>query len=432
MQLARIRLFVLTVRQEGWRAALAKVRAYVAVRLRNGFLSALPSGGEGAVQADHRYLHGMWRTLARQEAFHAGAPPALIRKRRKIALVADMNLPQCRKYRVEQAAALWQTRGVEVMAAHYTDVTRAMDELQTATHLMLYRLRSEPLTANLLYEARRLKLPVLYDLDDPLFSVSAYETYANMDRVEPALKSHFVAEAPLYAEAMNAADVLSFSTPALAEHARLFSPRPAFLRRNFADTETLAAGAAASVEVQGSGDGLFRIAFASGSRGHEADFAVIAGEIAGFLDADPRRRLMILGHFDTRQLPEELASRVERHEFADYATYLRQLARADCAVMPLNDDLFNHCKSAARVIDAGAVGLPCVVGAVSDMAAVVRDGETGLVAGPGGWRDALETLAAPGEAREMGRLARKDMEGRWAASVEPHIVAPELRSWVEG
>ena len=31
-----------------------------------------------------------------------------------------------------------------------------------------------------LYEARRLRLPVLYDLDDPLFSISAYETYENM------------------------------------------------------------------------------------------------------------------------------------------------------------------------------------------------------------------------------------------------------------
>ena len=249
--------------------------------------------------------------------------------------------------------------------------------------------------------------------------------------MEPALKAHFIAEAPLYAAAMNTADILSFSTPALIEHARAFSPRPAFLRRNFADAGTLAAGAAA-IAARGEGDGLFRVAFASGSRGHEADFAVIAEELAGFLDADSRRRLTIIGHFDARHLPAALAGRVERHAFTDYPAYLKLLAQADCAVMPLADDLFSRCKSAARVIDAGAAGLPSVVGTAGDMSAVVRDGETGLVAAPGGWRNALEALATPGTAREMGRRARAEIESRWAVSAGDHILAPELLDWVEG
>ena len=45
---------------------------------------------------------------------------------------------------------------------------------------MFYRGLNTPLFSMYFYEARRLRLPVLYDLDDPLFSVSAYETYANM------------------------------------------------------------------------------------------------------------------------------------------------------------------------------------------------------------------------------------------------------------
>ncbi|MGJ8615492.1 MAG: glycosyltransferase [Sulfitobacter sp.] len=320
--------------------------------------------------------------------------------------------------------------------SHYQDVPRCTSILQDATHMMEYRLQTTPTTAMYRYEARRLRLPILYDLDDPLFSVSAYATYENMKALHPSYKRHFLAEAPKYLEMMNGADILTVSTPGMVEHTRFYSPRPVYMRRNFADIATLEDGTLAMTAANGSApqDDLFRVAFASGSQGHEADFAILESEMIAFLDADPSHRLMILGHFNIDLLPEALQTQVETHPFSTYETYLKTLASADCAVMPLVDDAFNRCKSAVRVIDAASVGVPSIVNKVSDMANMVLHEKTGLIAHTSaGWGEALATLAADrNSTRAMGQAARHDLETRWAGLAEDHIIAPEVMEWVKG
>lgn len=433
-RLSLARRFYTSMREEGLRAALRKARIYTGMRLR-GIAPSVMGGGTpgGGVREDQNYLAGVWQSLAQEGAFHVSQPPARLTGRRQIALIGDLNLPQCRKYRIEQLARFWESQGVGVEYAHYQDVPRCAEILQGATHLMEYRLQTMPVTAMYRYEARRLRLPVLYDIDDPLFSVSAYETYENMKAVEPELKAHFMAEAPKYLEMMNGADLLTVSTPGMADHTRLLTARPVHVRRNFADEATLKDGTEAMARGRPD-DGLFRVCFASGSRGHEVDFELIADQVAGFLDGAENRRLMILGHFDAKLLPEGLRDRVETHPFSTYGKYLSVLARADCAVMPLTDDIFNRCKSAVRVIDASAAGVASVVGTVGDLVNVVRDGETGLVVRSGaGWGDALEALARdPAAARALGRAARQDLETRWAGAPEPHIIDPEILDWVTG
>ncbi|MDF2143296.1 glycosyltransferase [Paenirhodobacter sp. CAU 1674] len=424
-----IKRFFTALREEGPRQALRKVRVYLGMIWRGGGRSSVMAAGR-APSTDHLYLNGIWQDLARGHGFHVSQPPAVLARRRKIALIGDLNLPQCRKYRIEQLAGFWQGRGVDVTFAHYQDVPRCVNALQDATHLFEYRLQNFPVVTMYRYEARRLRLPVLYDLDDPLFSVSAYETYENMQAVEPALKAHFLSEAPKYLEAMNGADMLTVSTPGMVEHTRLYTRRPVHLRRNFADAETLEQGR--DVLARRQEDGLFRAVFASGSRGHEVDFALIQDAVIGFLDADKTRRLMILGHFDETLLPKALHDRIERHGFSTYGAYLATLAQADCALMPLTDDIFNRCKSAVRVIDAAAVQVPSIVGTVGDLHNVVVPGQTGFVARTAsGWRDAMEALARDRSLRhQMGKAARQDLETRWGANDGAHIISPEVLDWV--
>lgn len=426
------RRFASTLRNDGVRMALKRAWHYVGKRIRGGGNTSVVASGGSRPQGAEQYLHGVWQTLAQQDAFHIVQAPRINRGRRQIAMVADLNLPQCRKYRVQQLASFWRDRGVDFEYAHYQDIPRATRIMQHATHLMEYRLQTGAAADMLRYEARRLRLPVLYDIDDPLFSVSAYETYRNMEALDPALKAHFLSEAPKYLSMMNGADILSVSTPGMAAHAALYSARPVHVRRNFADDETLTAGAAAMAAAV-KDDGMFRVAFASGSQGHEVDLAEIIDPLAEFILGHKSRRLLLIGHYDTSLLPEGLARQTEVVKFADYDRYLTALAVADCALMPLCDDTFNRCKSAVRVLDAAAVGVPAIVGAVGDLPAVVKVNETGFVAwNRGDWVDALRDLAAdPVMARSMGRAARVNLEREWRSSDQPHIVAPELIDWVQ-
>lgn len=428
-----IRRFSTTARQDGFSCALGKAWRYAFRRLRGQGPSTVAPSSDHRVDPSALYLGPVWQELAQHNGFHISATPAVLQRRRQIALIGDLNLPQCRKYRVEQLATFWQARGVEFTYAHYEDIPRATSILQQATHLFEYRLKTTDVTQMLRYEARRLRLPVLYDLDDPLFSVSAYGTYGNMAAVDPSLKTHFLNEAPKYLSMMNGADVLSVSTPGMIAHTGLYSPRPTYLRRNFADWQTLTNGARA-MQTDRPDDGCFRVAFASGSLGHEMDLAEILQGLSAFVQADPKRRLMLMGHVDSKILPNGLDKQIERFKFTDYGAYLNALACADCAVMPLSDDVFNGCKSAVRVLDAAAVAVPSIVGSIGDLAAVVRHGETGLVVGADlRWIEALEVLAQDlTYTRNLGRTARKDIETHWSGKAEPHIISPELVRWVEG
>lgn len=431
-RLVLIRRFIESFREEGPRQAFRKARTYAGMKMRNLGAGTVGLTATGRLRSDNQYLHGIWQDLAVNEAFHISCAPGVLRRRRQIAMIGDLNLPQCRKYRVEQLASFWQARGVEFDYAHYQDVPRSARLLQNATHLMEYRLQTMPVTEMLRYEARRLRLPILYDLDDPLYSVSAYETYRNMESVGQKLKTHFLSEAPKYLSMMNGADVLQVSTPGMVAHTALYSPRPVYLRRNFADLETLEMGQSA-MATRPSDDGVFRIAFASGSQGHEIDLKEILDPLSEFIMADPNRRLMLIGHFKPEHLPKELVRQVETTRFGTYGSYLAALARANCAVMPLCDDIFNRCKSAVRVLDASAVGVPSIVGGVGDLKNIVRDDETGFVARTtADWVAALEALAKdPGLGRKMGQAARHDLETVWHGADGPHIIAPELLDWVE-
>ncbi len=432
LRLDHLRKFLAVLRRDGPGEAFRRAVYYGRLLLFNQGRSGLdrPSAPRG------RDFEPFWERVATEGAFRV-TTPALISGRRRIAVIGDLNLPQCRKYRVEQLHDLWAKGGVDVAHAHFADFPRSADILQSASHVLFYRLALDPQTSAYLYEARRLGLPVIYDIDDPLFSVPAYATYGNAERISPHLRAHFLSQAPLYAAMMNACDAVSVSTPALRDHAACFTQRPVFVRRNFADGESLdrgrrAAGLLAHRAAAKDGAGPFTIAFASGSNGHEADFDTIAAAVATFLSARADRRLMILGRFDLAHLPEAIRARTILRPFLDYDAYLQALAGADCAIMPLADDLFNRCKSGVRLIDASAVGVAAIVSDVGDAPALIRPGETGLVVGRGqSWAAALEQMAADRAATaQMGTRARHHLETGWSARLEPPIVDPALLGWV--
>jgi len=428
-RLSLFQRFATIARQDGLRRAAVKGRNYVVMQWRGSSHTVLRDTSAGA-KDDAQYLQGVWQQLAQGNAFHVGAPTPG-NGTRFVAIIGDLNLPQCRKYRVEQLESFWHAQGVSCGFAHFEDLPRVTRLLSQATHVIEYRLPETPLTVMLRYEARRLRLPILYDIDDPLFSVSAYETYGNMTALDPWMKQHFAAEAPKYLAMMNGADMISVSTPGLARHVALYSSRPVHVRRNYADAVTLAAGARAHAQRR-AGDGIFRVAFASGSQGHEADFCEIAQSVETFVMSAPNRRLLLLGRIDQSALPRALASRTDTVPFSNYDDYLAALAHADCAIMPLLDDMFNRCKSAVRVIDASAVSVPSIVTSVGDLAQMIVPGETGHVANTSqDWLTFLNALADDPElCARMGIAGRRALEARWSGTDTGQIVDPEILDWV--
>jgi hypothetical protein len=105
----------------------------------------------------------------------------------------------------------------------------------------------------------------------------------------------------------------------------------------------------------------------------------------------------------------------------DYPTYLRVLAQCDVALLPLQDTLFNRCKSDLKFIEGAAFQAACLASPVV-YADTVADGVTGLLFdGPAAFEEKLAFLIENAEARE-------DIIDRAYAYVrENRLLAQDLR-----
>jgi glycosyltransferase involved in cell wall biosynthesis len=371
-----------------------------------------------------RYFSDHGGTLVR------GAGPARgLFGRPSIAIIGDLNLTQCRKYRVVQKLEGFEALGFHARFCAPQDVARAVDMLQTASHVLFYRLSDGPLFQALLGEARRLGMGVSYDIDDPIFDAAVYGGSRNLDFLDAGERRHLVGQCGHYLAAMRACDRIIVSTPALKTLAEARSGKPSIVWRNAVDAETRQAADMALRARPASDDGLIRIGYASGSRAHEADFGEVESALLALLENDPRVLLHVAGHHTLSPALKAFGSRVTTSPYGDYAAYLGGMAAVDVNVVPLLDDAFNDCKSAIRFLDAAMVEVPTIASRTGDFVNVVRHGSTGLLAGGGDWLALLRQLTeSPGQRRTMGKVARRFAENDMAAAriardLDPALIA---------
>lgn len=411
-------------REEGPRAAFDRVATYGRLRLAKSRIGK--AVGLAAAPRSTHVMGTVWADLAASGVFFGTPAPSTPNH---IAVIAETALPQCTRYRVHQLEALGQALGVGVTVADHRNEAEALTALQMASHVVFYRLEPSQRAWMYLYEARRLGVKVLYDLDDPLFSVPAVT--GSRAELPPALVRHFADAAPGFLGIMSACDAISVSTPALAEVVRRFLPRPVFVRRNFADAEMLGAQPRGLAAVPG-GPGV-TLACASGSEGRQGDLAPILAELAAFLAADKSRRLILIGSgFEVGAgLPLAVEGQVAKVPFLDYPSYLAQLAEADAVLVPLSDDPYNACKSAVRAMDAAAAGRAVIASPRGDMATAVVDGVTGWLAEtPADWAQAFAAVArTPDRCRTMGDHALAHLRATLSDPTAPEVTEHGLQEW---
>jgi len=100
------------------------------------------------------------------------------------------------------------------------------------------------------------------------------------------------------------------------------------------------------------------------------------------------------------------------------------LARAHVGIMPLDDDPFSQGKSAFKLIQYTAAGIPSIASPVGENSKVIRDGETGFLARtPDEWAEALRVIAADPNLRiRMGEIAH-DCAGEYdIAAAAPQLI----------
>jgi glycosyltransferase involved in cell wall biosynthesis len=232
-----------------------------------------------------------------------------------------------------------------------------------------------------LRELKKLGKYLVYDIDDDIFNIppsNPVYRYIRADQQEAAKAI------------MELADVIT--TPSEVIKERFGFQNKTIVIPNAIDLDDgwvkLIGNDVADTQALGSPDENRRILWA-GSATHGQDWVQCVGAVDEVMRQNDDVRLVVLGF-----LPDILRSfiedanrpwwnkRVEFMDFVDVETYCKiaKHIRADVAIAPLEDTLFNQAKSCLKFVEYTAIGAPCVASNVTPYKEVIEHGKSGFLA----------------------------------------------------
>lgn len=348
-------------------------------------------------------------TPRQEQIMRRPAPRAEKFLRPHYLLIADLGLQQCTKYRVTQKAELLRQLGWSVQIVDWQDSGEAMSALQVATHVLFYRVPGLTSVLTLISEAKRLGLQPRWEIDDLLFSKALYRLNGNLSTLDSTERHELYQLADLYLLALRACGRAMASTEALAREMRKIGIEDVQILENALDSQTLDIASRILAGRTPREDGRLVVCYGSGSRAHDMDFRVAEAGLIAAMQAEPRLDLLLIGPLRISASFAQFGSRVRRANELSYPAYLEALAQADIAIAPLEETVFNDCKSNIKFLEAAVLSLPSICSPTDTYRRVIRTDENGILARSAEeWRDALLTLAHDPALRDrMGKKARE-------------------------
>ncbi|MBB2169089.1 glycosyltransferase [Gluconacetobacter aggeris] len=336
-----------------------------------------------------------------------------------ILIIAEIRLAQCAKYRVWQRVEQMRLLGWECRVVDWRHTAQALGALQFCSGVVFYRVPAFASVQGMLEEARRLAIPSWWEVDDLIFDRDLYARNGNLATLSKQERGQLLFGAGLFRACMLGCEKGIASTPVLAQAMLDAGVVDVAVIDNALDAETLDAAESALASLPRRADdegGPVVVIYGSGTRTHDADFLVAAPGLIAAMAEDARLVLWIVGELALPPAIRALGERVVVMPGRPYAEYLALMARADIAIAPLEDSVFNDAKSNIKYLEAAAVGVPLVCSPRRAFADVIVDGHTGcLAAREADWTRALLALAGDGALRRaMGERARADIMARYA------------------
>ncbi len=249
-------------------------------------------------------------------------------------------------------------------------------DLAAADVVIFSRCIWQPHTVELIAHARGAGKLICGDLDDRIFAPWEARNTGYL-RTKALTNEHALALTHILATQRNtlrllpAFDQVLVSTPRLKQELEGLGI-PATVTRNAID-------ASIHQPIANAPKGLTRLLFMTGTKTHDADFRVMAPALWAFLADHPHVELTLLGPLappaEAKRFPRVRA--VGRLPMSQLHTFV---ASHDLCLVPLEDTVFNDCKSALKFIECGLVSVPVIASPREEFRSVVRDGDTGLLA----------------------------------------------------
>ena len=319
----------------------------------------------------------------------------------KVAIIAELSIPQCKKYRVIQKQEMLEELGIPCSVTSWTDSNEAKKQISLASLVIFYRVPGFDSVMDLIAECRRLNIKTLWEVDDLVFDEDVLKTSSTINLLEPAEREGVINGAKLYRQAMLACDEGIASTSGLAKAMKEAGLETVYVVENALDDETLAAARSIEGRLKKQEDGLIRIIYGSGTKTHNIDFLEAAPALANILKENPNVRFRIIGYLELPEYFDEVQSQIERIPFCNYTEYLTYLSECDISIAPLENFVFNDAKSNIKYLEASITKVASVCSPRAAFADVIVNGKNGFLAdNEQQWHEAFDTLIQNPELRD--------------------------------
>ena len=297
--------------------------------------------------------------------------------------------------------------------------------------IVLVRFRHSGVLGRLIDQFRAANKPVLFDIDDLLFSVDHASIVAATLNfgIEPGLVlDNWYALATRLGHTLAQCDAAITTTPTLAREITAQQGIPATVIPNFLNLEQLKASEVIRTNKQLSPQKSFRVGYFSGSKSHAKDFEVATTGIVSFLKSHPEATLVVAGILE---IPDELApfsDQIERLPFMDYVTLQEAVSQVDVNIVPLQENVFTDSKSELKFFEAGIVKTPTIASPTEVFTRVIRHQSNGFISSVNNWSATLEEVFELDKAKrvEIASEAHKTAEKIYAGSAQLSVIEETL------
>ena len=218
-----------------------------------------------------------------------------------------------------------------------------------------------------------------------------------LDKEDPRVWDDWFAMIGRMGQTLRMCDGAITTNDYLAARIAEFSGLPVKVVPNFINREQLELSLRIFEEKQASGfarDDAFHLGYFSGSPSHNLDYAIVEPALESVLESDPRIRLVRVGYIAPGPAFSRYGDRVTCLPFHDYVNLQRMISRVEFNLMPLQSNVFTHCKSELKYFEAAIVGTLSIASPSQNYAALINNGENGYIARAHQWISVIRQAIA--------------------------------------
>jgi glycosyltransferase involved in cell wall biosynthesis len=313
---------------------------------------------------------------------------------------------QSMRYRAHNIIQALALVGLEGTFFNLEEVESNLPVILSHDLIILVRLMHNHVTKMVIESARRIGLPIVYDIDDYLFDpwvmpyVEAFRALRQSDGL------HILDE---IGACLHVCDYFTGSTSYLAEKAAELGKKSFVLHNGLNAIQLELARKAREQRGARPRDGIVRLGYFSGTRTHQADFRVVYPSLMLLLRERPEARLRIVGDLDLGEFPglTPYIDQIETIPLLNWTELPAAMAQIDVNLIPLDLTPFNEGKSNLKYYETGLLKVPSIASPTRINRESITHGHNGLLAQTmEEWYGCLKDLMAGEERRaRMGENA---------------------------